>query len=214
MGLSRHTVLPIDGSKLIGTGLRRRVYLHPEDDTKVLKVYREERTPARRRAQRWYGRFLPLRHFDESANDYHQYRRVAKRSPGFLAHVCPVFGYVETTLGRALVAERAQNADGTTCETLETYVSQNGLSEVVPVIDGFFEEMVANHVTVGDPTARNIVVRRNGRGLELVLVDGLGDPTIIPYKTVSKRLNRRKLMRKKASLLRKLRALEERVRAG
>ena len=41
----------------------------------------------------------------------------------------------------------------------------------------------------------------------LVIVDGLGDPTVIPYKTVSRRLNRRKLMRKKVKLFAKLRAL-------
>ncbi|MEE9291058.1 MAG: YrbL family protein, partial [Alphaproteobacteria bacterium] len=65
----------------------------------------------------------------------------------------------------------------------------------------------AHHVTVEDPTALNILVRQGGAGPELVIVDGLGDPTLIPYKTVSKRLNRRKLMRKKVKLFRKLHAL-------
>ncbi|MCZ6496698.1 MAG: YrbL family protein [Alphaproteobacteria bacterium] len=200
-------LLAIDESKLIATGKWRNVYLHPEDETKVLKVYREDRTPADRRARHWYCRALPLSRFDANAKDIRQYRRVARKAPGMLDFICPLFGYAETTRGRALVAGHVRDTDGRTSETLRSYVLNNGLAKIAPALDGLFESLAAHHVTVEDPTAYNILVRQGGAGPELVIVDGLGDPTLIPYKTVSKRLNRRKLMRKKGKLLRKLHAL-------
>jgi len=205
--MSRNRLLDIDETKPIATGKWRNVYLHPEDETKVLRVHRQDRPPAVRRARHWYWRVLPLSRFDANARDVRQYRRVARKAPRALDIICPLFGYAETTRGRALVAEHVRDADGRTSETLRTYVLGNGLAKIAPALDGFFEALAAHHVTVEDPTAHNILVRQGGAGLALVLIDGLGDPTLIPYKTVSKRLNRRKLMRKKMKLFAKLRAL-------
>ncbi len=205
--MSGDRLLAIDQSKLIATGKWRNVYLHPEDETKVLKVYREGRTPAARRARHWYWRVLPLSRFDANAKDVRQYRRVARKAPRMLDFICPLFGYAETTRGRALVAGHVRDDDGRTSETLRTYVLNNGFAKIAPALDGLFESLAAHHVTVEDPTALNILVRQGGGGPVLVIVDGLGDPTVIPYKTVSRRLNRRKLMRKKVKLFAKLRAL-------
>ncbi len=205
--MSGDRLLAIDQSKLIATGKWRNVYLHPEDETKVLKVYREGRTPAARRAQHWYWRVLPLSRFDANAKDVRQYRRVARVAPGMLDFICPLFGYAETTRGRALVAGHVRDDDGRTSETLRTYVLNNGFAKIAPALDGLFESLAAHHITVEDPTAHNILVRQGGGEPVLVIVDGLGDPTVIPYKTVSRRLNRRKLMRKKVKMFAKLRAL-------
>ena len=207
--MSGDRLLAIDESKLIATGTGRNVYLHPEDQTKVLKVYREDRTPAHRRARHWYSRALPLSRFDANAKDIRQYRRVARKAPGMLEFICPLFGYAETTRGRALIAEHVRDDDGRTSETLRAYVAKNGLEKIAPALDGLFESLAAHHVTVEDPTALNILVRQGGAGPELIIVDGLGDPTVIPYKTVFKGLNRRKLMRKKVKLFRKLVAIAE-----
>ena len=205
--MSGDRLLVIDESKLVATGKWRNVYLHPEDETKVLKVYRQDRTPAARRALYWYCKALPLSRFDANAKDIRQYRRVAHNAPGMLEFICPLFGYAETTRGRALVAGHVRDDDGRTSATLRTYVVANGLAIIAPALDGLFESLAAHHVTVEDPTADNILVRQGGGGPELVIVDGLGDPTVIPYKTVSRRLNRRKLMRKKVKLFAKLHAL-------
>ena len=205
--MSGDRLLAIDQSKLIATGKWRNVYLHPEDETKVLKVYREGRTPAARRARHWYWRVLPLSRFDANAKDVRQYRRVARKAPRMLDFICPLFGYAETTRGRALVAGHVRDDDGRTSETLRTYVLNNGFAKIAPALDGLFESLAAHHVTVEDHAALNILVRQGGGVPVLVIVDGLGDPTVIPYKTVSRRLNRRKLMRKKVKLFAKLRAL-------
>ncbi len=207
--MSGDRLLVINESKIIATGKWRDVYLHPTDEARVLKVHRKDRSPAAKRARHWYSRVLPLSRFDANAKDMRQYLRVAQNTPGILNLICPLFGYAETTRGRALVAARVCDDDGRTSATLRTYVLNNGLAGIAPALEDFFEAFATHHIPVEDPTAHNILVRRCDDGLKLVIVDGLGDPTLIPYKTFSKSANRRKLMRKKVKLLAKLQVLSE-----
>ncbi len=137
---------------------------------------------------------------------------MARRAPDFLHAVAPVYGLVETDRGRALVAQRVGNADGSRCESLRDFVAAGGLDRITPVLEDFFESLARHHITVEDPNAHNILVRRQGEDLDLVLVDGLGDPTVIPYKSVFKGVNRRKLMSKKVKLFRKLRVIADGAR--
>jgi hypothetical protein len=197
-------IVDIDETKRIATGKWRIVYLHPNDDTKVIKVHRPDNSPAARRARHWYARLLPLSRFDANARDLRLYRRLAARAPQALGQVGAVYGFTETDQGRALVAEHVRDADGRTSESLWNHVARNGLEGVAALLDDFFETFAAHHVPVEDPTYHNILVRRDGPGISLVLIDGLGDPTLIPYKTMFKSLNREKLMRKKGRLIAKL----------
>ena len=166
-------------------------------------------TPEHIRACRWYFRFVPLFFFDHNARDLRQYRQFKRKTPHLLHLVSPTFGYAETNLGQALVAGHVQNPNGKTCDTLHAYLAREGLKglrEITPVLDNLFEQLAANHITVRDSNTKNYLVRCTCNGLELVIVDGLGDSTI-PYKSLSIRLNRVRLMRRKAKLLVRLREI-------
>lgn len=202
--------LVIDDSDLIDSGTRRKIYRHPEDENKILKVFWEDQMPARRRAKIWYGRFKSDLRFDDNENDYRQYRRAMEHAPRPLDGIYTIFGYAETTQGRALVGEHVRDADGKTSETLLSYLRKHGPSRILPLVDGLFEELAIHHVVARDPHLENILVRKlEGGALRLVIVDGLGDPNFIPFATISRRLNRKKLMRKKKTLIRKLNAFAE-----
>jgi hypothetical protein len=210
MEMSGDRILEIDDSNLIASGTRRKIYQHPEDENKILKVFWEDQTPTRRRAQLWYGRFKSSLRFDDNENDYLQFRRAMKHAPRPLGGIYTIFGYAETTQGRALVGEHVRNADGRTSVTLLRYLQDHGPSRIFPLVDGLFEELAVNHVVARDPHLENILVRElDGDELRLVIVDGLGDPNFIPLATISKKLNRKKLMRKKRTLIRKLNAFAE-----
>ena len=58
--MSGDSILAIDDSMLVDAGTRRKIYRHPEDENKILKVFWEDQMPARRRARLWYGRFKSL----------------------------------------------------------------------------------------------------------------------------------------------------------
>ncbi|MCZ6740631.1 MAG: YrbL family protein [Alphaproteobacteria bacterium] len=202
--------MAIDDSMLVDAGTRRKIYRHPEDDDKILKVFWEDQMPARRRARLWYGRFKSLRRYDDNELDYLQYRRAMKHAPGPLGCIYTIFGYAETTQGRALVGEYVRNADGGTSVTLRRFLQDHGPSKIFPLVDDLFEELAANHVVTKDPHLENILVRElEGGALRLVIIDGLGDPNFIPFATWSKRLNRKKLMRKKQTLIRKAQLFAE-----
>jgi hypothetical protein len=207
MGMSDDRILAVDDSNLIASGTRRKIYQHPEDENKILKIFWEDQMPARRRALLWYGRFKSLLRFDDNENDYLQYRRAMKHAPRPLDGIYTIFGYAETTQGRALVGEHVRNANGETSATLLSYLQDHGPSRIFPLVDGLFEELAAHHVVARDPHLENILVRElESDALQLVIIDGLGDPNFIPLATISKTLNRKKLMRKKQTLIRKLNA--------
>jgi len=208
--MSDDSILVIGESDLIASGTRRKIYLHPEDENKILKVFWEDQTPTQRRAQLWYGLFKSSLRFDDNENDYIQYRRAMKYAPRPLDGIYTIFGYAETTLGRALVGEHVRNADGETSPTLISYLRKHGPSKIFPLVDTLFEELAVHHVVARDPHLENILVRELESGaLRLVIIDGLGDPNLIPLATISKKLNRKKLMRKKQTLVRKLNAFTE-----
>jgi hypothetical protein len=208
--MSGECILAIDDSMLVDAGSRRKIYRHPEDDDKILKVFFKDQIPANRRAEIWYGRFKSNRRYDDNELDYQQYRRAMKHASGPLGCIYTIFGYVETTEGRALVGEHVRNADGTTSVTLQRFLEDHGSAKILPIVDEFFEELAANHVVTKDPHLENILVRELGGGqLRLVIIDGLGDPNFIPFATMSKRLNRKKLMRKKQTLVRKVTLFKE-----
>lgn len=195
--------LEIGESDLLAAGTRRGVYRHPRMADKVIKVFWEDQVPERRRARRRDRWFKSLARFDDNENDYRQYKRVVKRFGNAIPGIYGIHGYVNTTLGRGLVADHVRNADGTTSETLADHVRRHGTSKVRPALDRLFDQLARHHVVAKDPHVENILVRElDGGDLELVVIDGLGDNNVIPFATVSKRLNRRKLMRKKRSLLR------------
>lgn len=208
--MSGDSILAIDESMLVDAGTRRKIYRHPEDDNKILKVFREDQIPAKRRARLWYGRLKSLRRFDDNELDYLQYRRAMKHASGPLGCIYTIFGYAETTQGRALVGEHVRNADGATSVTLRRFLQDHGPAKILPLVDEFFEELAANHVVTKDPHLENILVRElAGGALRLVIIDGLGDPNLIPFATLSKSLNRKKLMRKKQTLIRKAKSFAE-----
>lgn len=198
-----------DELTLVGSGTCRRVYLHPQDDSKVLKVYRKSRTPERTRARKWHRRVVPCRKYDINRKQFDHYRRIKRKAPEFLDSVPAVFGYVETDRGSALVVECIRNPDGSICESLRDYVAANGLGEVTELLDAFFARLDGLHIVVNDVNPGNFLVRRTEDGLKLVLIDGFGDPALVSLRAISRRRNLRKLMKKKQRLFEKLQRLTE-----
>jgi len=203
MAMPVESFLDIDESKLIAAGTRRRIFSHPDSADKVIKVFWDDQLPAKRRAMRKSRWFKSVRRFDDNENDYREFRRVKRRFGKAIRSIYGIYGYVDTPLGRGLVVEHVRNADGTTSETLADYVRKHGSSRILPALDRLFDELAKYHVVAKDPHVENILVRElEGGDLELVVIDGLGDNNVIPFATVSKVLNRNKLMRKKQSLIR------------
>jgi hypothetical protein len=205
--MQKDTIVEIDPTKKLAHGKFRDVFLHPNDETKVLKVFREGGTPQKIRAQKWCGRFLPLARYDANAKDLREFQRIESKAPEFLDSVAPIFGHVETDRGTALVAGRVTNGNGSSCESLRDYVSKNGLGDVIPTLEDFFSRLIQCHILMNDFNPSNILLRRESDKLKPVIVDGLGNASLLPIRLYSKNQNSRKLLIKKKKLFAKLERL-------
>ncbi|NIP17543.1 MAG: hypothetical protein GWM87_04855, partial [Xanthomonadales bacterium] len=58
----------------------------------------------------------------------------------------------------------------------------------------FFIDLAKYHVTARDTQSDNILVRETNGTLELVLIDGAADPSILHAATIFKGVNRLRLM--------------------
>ena len=98
-------MLILESSQLIGRGLRRECYFHPEDGNKCIKV-------------------VVAGDHEETVREQSYYRLLEKRniSWGMLARF---YGNVETNRGEGSVFELVRDYNGEVSKTLEQYFSAN-----------------------------------------------------------------------------------------
>jgi hypothetical protein len=194
----------IDEAKLLATGSSRLIYIHPDDDKKLIKVFKPSQTPEKRRKSIWYKRLQSLEKFNENKRDLIEHQRARGKGHKVKLYVCNIYGMETTNHGEGLVEDHICDRDGTTSVTLRTYVHNNGLDFVKEYIDDLFELFADNHILFRDGNEKNILVQDLDTGLRLIVVDGLGENNLIPYATISKKLNARKLRHKKERMIQRL----------
>lgn len=185
----------LDNALPIAEGSKRAVFQLTSDRRVVFKVHRQK--SLRKRF---------IRFFRRSAHSAEIYwcQRLHAHHPD-CKHVPKVFGLICTDRGPALIEERISNVDGSPALRPLHYLQRHGrVEEVVEAIDILFHFLMDHHVVCNDISEQNLLIRQGRHQLHAVLIDGYGENHLIPYPTLSKRLNRRKLMRKKARILHRL----------
>jgi hypothetical protein len=178
----------------LAQGVTRRVYQHPDYEDLLVKVMRPETI------ERKWGRFFHNGKFRRRAGKYVTYMRELReylavrancdRHPPVLERV---FGLAETDLGVGLVVEKLRGPDGKLAQRADDRVREAGLSEE------FWEQFAVLKRTIdefnivfGNLAARNIVLAADEHKRErMVVVDGIGDKSLIPFASWSQWINRR-----------------------
>ena len=194
----------IDEGKLIATGSSRLIYIHPYNNKKLIKILRPSQSPAIQRKAIWYKRLQNLEKFNQNKRDLIEHQRARCKCHKVALHVCNVYGIENTSYGEGLVEEHIYNSDGKTSVTLKKYVQDNGINVVKVYIDDLFELFVDNHILFRDANETNILVQELETGFRLIVVDGLGESNLIPYASISRKLNGRKLRRKKKRMIKRI----------
>ncbi len=202
-------MIEIDEGQFVGKGATRYVYIHPDDPTKILKIYRPGHTPKMIQKRRWFRRLAPTSRFAANRRDLVENTKFRDRHPFLRSNICEVYGYTETSMGPAIIAERVLNEDGQTSHTLREHVKKGMPEDLTEPLKALYKIFGDNHVLLRDEGAGNILVRRKGSEFELVVVDGLGDSNVIKYATWSKFMNRTKLERKLQRLLGRLEKMDK-----
>lgn len=201
------SVLALSSATPLAVGTLRRVYAHPQNAERLVKVIRPEIIERRwGKKKAWYKRFRRARQFIAVQREVEEYLAGHAKHGRRLPFVQQVYGFEETDLGLGFVTEALHGRDGKIAPTLRDLIRGGRYDERVrEAYEVFAREFEASDVVIGDFSAANIVLAWDEEhGERFVLVDGLGCSTFIPLKVLCRLANRwskrRQLARVRAEL--------------
>ncbi len=175
-------MLTLKSSSLIGRGLRRECYFHPDDENKCIKV-------------------VVAGDHKETVREQSYYRLLEKRDIAW-EMLARFYGNVETNQGQGAVFELIRDYNGDVSKTLEHYFSADNstdlnyqdLSRALPVLKQY---LLNWKIVTMDIKAQNIVYKRNNDSEgDLVVIDNIGNSDFIPICNYVDFMAVRKIRRK------------------
>lgn len=199
----RSTILDLSGQKPLAAGRKQSVYDHPEIAGLLVKILTDG--PERRRlfprySEYRYGSYRPW-HREAS-----EYLSILNRGSAEIERLSRFYGFVPTTSGPGLVVEKLTGPDGRLAPTLREQVRATPKgSQQRDLLRAEVEDLLGDlsraRIIVGDLHAGNIV-RAAERDNRLVIVDGLGERTLLPLTQISNTAYRAAHERRRRNLMR------------
>lgn len=147
----------LNDDELFDIGGLRKVFIHPEDDTKIIKVSSFE---------------------DNGQNEleatYYNYLKTQNIS---YKHISEYFGEIKTNLGNGIVFEKITNYDNSKCLELEQFIKQKTISreEIEKLFNELKENVLSNNILFYDVSLSNILCQEYEKGkFRFIIIDGLG----------------------------------------
>lgn len=175
-------MLTLEPSQLIGRGLRRECYFHPEDDRKCVKV-------------------VVAGDHKETFREQSYYRLLEKRGISWKM-LARFYGNVETNRGPGAVFELVRDYDGNASRTLEHYFSGGDdadltyqmLSRELPLLKQYLLHWKIVTMSIKPD---NIAFKKvNASEGHLVVIDNIGNSDFIPICNYVDIMAVRKIRRK------------------
>ncbi|UHQ56932.1 YrbL family protein [Microbulbifer sp. YPW16] len=179
-------MIDLSGQKPFASGGNRHCYRHPSDAGKCVKVMRTGRIDELRNRAPWYKRLAGNDRFDDNLRELAGYRQRALRHVGdnspVWRHLARWYGLVDTSEGTAAVSQLILDDSGNPAPTLESYLQQHGLdAPITAALEQFAQWLWETRVLTKNILPHNLVVRMRDGTPELVLIDGLGRATLLPF---------------------------------
>lgn len=186
-------LLSLKDAIIIGHGMERMCYLHPEDSGKVVKIAKENSTKNK-----------------QNLYEYQTYRYL-KKYHGQLDFLSRYYGFIETDLGQGLLAECIRDSSGEVSRSiLDTLLGEYECSydHLRFIVSEFCENLTRNNIQLFDLNPKNIVFKVEKPGsYKAVSIDIKGryaNNEFIPFSTFIPYLSRKKLKRRGDRLLEKM----------
>jgi len=151
--------LKLDKSLLLGKGHERLCYIHPEDNTKVIKIAHKE---------------LDSRNQNKVESIYYEY---LYRTNADLSHIALCYGYVMANDREGLVFDRVLNSDKSIPLTFAEAIKSETISKEYAklLLDDLKGYLRKNNIIFADVGLDNIMCsKQDNDEYKLVIVDGLG----------------------------------------
>lgn len=153
-------MITLTKSLLIAKGGERDCYLHPEDNTKVIKIVHKTEE-----------------HNNQNELEYSYMKYIKKRKDLDLSQITDCYGYVSTNLGKGLVFDRVLDFDGTASKSFRYYLANKiiPLDEQELLITELKNYLEENLILFVDTSLTNIFCPKISEdSYKLIIVDGLG----------------------------------------
>ena len=146
---------------IIGTGRDRICYEHPTIKEQCIKTSISSHKQSRREVR--YFSFLTKRNIN-------------------LSHVSVFLGNVKTSQGLGFCFELVRNVNGEISITLRESLEKQiiSLKEIQPKLKDLKEYLVSNGICIRDISPSNIICQNTAEGINLIVIDGIGNSNINP----------------------------------
>lgn len=194
-------VLNLDGVEPFGVGGRRLCFVHPEDETKCIKVLRSDDE----RVIRSQKSLIPVkwrRIYDNNAHEQKELARIySQAGAAMAAHFPMVHGEVDTTLGKGLVLDLMRDEDGAIARDVRVLLQAGfPLDELRSVFNQFGNFLLQYRILTRNLLDHNLVVTMGKQGPKrMYMIDGMGDPAWVPIARWIPMLGRRKIEKRLAT---------------
>ena len=185
--------LVLNDELLLTQGSCRSIYRHPHQNNWLIKLLRPEYIERKFGAKApWYKRRRRLgyfvgfeREFQEQLATYLHYGA----HPSCLQYI---IGLQATDRGLGQIVKAVFGRDGQYAPTLRTLVRQGRFDEEAEQqLQLFFEWLLKSPLVISDMTLDNLVYRHSASmGEHFCIIDGVGEPNLIPLKSSFKWWNR------------------------
>ncbi len=190
--------LSLEGHTPVAQGLQRAVYLHPTDDTKLIKVLLPQPETHNRSAfGNWAERTFPSLRSRHVRKEYLEYLRVmlANQAPEFQPPISHMYGFVATDQGLGCLTEKVVGEADHLAVTLQQLLNENQLTNAhLDMLNTTITRLYDLNIRASDLKPRNFVFgKRHEAGtlgaVKCVMIDGFGDIHAIPVRSMSRWTN-------------------------
>ena len=177
-----YSMLVIDRSTLVGKGLHRECFVHPDDHNRCVKIVVAGNSDENRREAQYYSQLASRGISWEMLTRFH--------------------GLVETSLGEGAVFDLVRDYNGEVSRTLDYYLDSEDLRQLcgtalVEALNALKNYLLANSVITMTLKAQNVLFQQTMEHQgKLVIVDNVGNSDFIPITNYSPYLARLKIRRK------------------
>lgn len=187
-------LIDLSGASPIAAGGKRDIYLHPHDETQIIKVI-SDRRQKKQNARGTFERLYKPRYEWEFIREISTVYRAGLIMNGAPDNPSPIIagaGLVQTTKGLGLSAEKITAPDGTLAPQLSKLLPDPSFADrYLPQFNRFVKAVFDFQIVASDLNANNIVYSQSED--RFIAIDGFGSRTLIPIFVWSKRANDRNL---------------------
>ncbi len=180
-------VLTLSDQTPVAAGKTRYIYQHPNNPDWLIKVHRvTSPRPDRSGFLGWLqsleDRFIYMTGFMRELRPY-IYSRYGDHGE-VVSHLIPIIGLADTDLGMGLVVGAARDAEGRLAPTLRKVFKRGDMSaERIEKLRQLLAAIELTDLVLGDLNQDNVVLAHDREeGDRFVIIDGLGERTVVPLQ--------------------------------